>query len=182
MLLTSNQKSSTLIWLSTLYIDLLLNTNYISSIHSLNNKLSSYLWLCEVASQCRSLWITVTVWATICLRFMKYASVLSSLRLIAAWLSHHCDLVRFFAWHGIVCALGTSLVGRNMKACWVQYSFKICDSLTGCVDFDDAVKRYRCGLINDDCMRTAHFSVWSERQQRLLWKVLTYYGWIVWYY
>ena len=37
-----------------------------------------------------------------------------SLRFIAACLSHHCDLVRFFAWHGIVCAPGTSLIGRNL--------------------------------------------------------------------
>ena len=29
--------------------------------------------------------------------------------------------------------------------------------MAGCVDFDDAVKRYRCGMINDDCVRVAHF-------------------------
>jgi len=29
--------------------------------------------------------------------------------------------------------------------------------MAGCVDFDDAVKRYRCGVINDDCVRVAHF-------------------------
>ena len=80
-----------------------------------------------------------------------------SLRFIATCLSHHCDLVRFFAWHGIVCAPGTSLIGGNMITCSARYSFKICDALAGCVDFDDAVKRYRCGVINDDCMRAAHF-------------------------
>ena len=80
-------------------------------------------------------------------------------------MSHHCDLVRFFAWHGIVCIVyvycayipGTSLIGRNMIACSARYSIKICDALAGCVDFDDAVKRYRCGVINDECMRAAHF-------------------------
>ena len=62
-----------------------------------------------------------------------------SLRFIAACLSHHCDLVRFFAWHGIVnanrirkvrCAPGTSLIGRNMIACSGLYSFKICDAIS----------------------------------------------------
>jgi len=46
-----------------------------------------------------------------------------------------------------------------MIACSVRYNFKICDGLAvaGCVDFDSAVKRYRCGVINDDCVRVAHF-------------------------
>jgi len=44
-----------------------------------------------------------------------------------------------------------------MHACSVQSSFNISDALAGCVDFDDAVKRYRCGVINDECMRAAHF-------------------------
>ena len=78
-----------------------------------------------------------------------------SLRFIAACLSHHCDLVRFFAWH--VCAPGTSLIGRNMITCSARYSFKICDAPAGCVDFDDAGKRYRCGMINDECMKAANF-------------------------
>ena len=25
------------------------------------------------------------------------------------------------------------------------------------LDFDDAVKRYRCGVINNECMKAAHF-------------------------
>ena len=56
-----------------------------------------------------------------------------------------------------MCAPGTSLIGRNMIACSARYNFKICDALAGCIDFDDAVKRYRCGVINDECMRAAHF-------------------------
>ena len=56
-----------------------------------------------------------------------------------------------------MCAPGTSLIGRNRNTCSARYSFKICDALAGCVDFDDAVKRYRCGVINDECMRAVHF-------------------------
>ena len=80
-----------------------------------------------------------------------------SLRLIAACLSHYCDLVRFFAWHGIVCAPDTSLIGRNLIACSPRYNFKICDAAAGCIDFDNAVKMYRCSVINDDCVTVAPF-------------------------
>ena len=44
-----------------------------------------------------------------------------------------------------------------MITCSARYSFKICDALAGCVDHDDAVKRYRCDVINDECMRAAYF-------------------------
>ena len=57
----------------------------------------------------------------------------------------------------VLCAPGTWLIGRNMIACSARCSFKICDALAGCVDFDDAVKRYRCGVINNECMTAAHF-------------------------
>ena len=76
-----------------------------------------------------------------------------SLRFIAACLSHHCDLVRFFAWHGIVFAPCTSLIGRNIIACSARYSSKICDALAGCVDFHDAVKRCCCRSIRDATYR-----------------------------
>ena len=44
-----------------------------------------------------------------------------------------------------------------MIACTVWYNFKICDAQAGCVDFDNAVKRYRCGMTNDDSVTVAHF-------------------------
>ena len=56
-----------------------------------------------------------------------------------------------------MCAPCSSLIGRSVIACSVRYNFKICDALAGCVNFDSAVKRYRCGVINDDCVRVAHF-------------------------
>ena len=56
-----------------------------------------------------------------------------------------------------MCAPDTSLIDRNMIACSVRHKFKIRDAVAGCVNFGNAVKRYRCGVINDNCMRVAHF-------------------------
>ena len=42
-------------------------------------------------------------------------------------LGHSNDIVRFFAWHGIMWAPGTSLIGRNLKMCSDRYGFRVCD-------------------------------------------------------
>jgi len=49
------------------------------------------------------------------------------MQFIAACLSHGSELVRFIAWHSIVLASDTSLLGRNISKCSVQYSFKVSD-------------------------------------------------------
>jgi len=65
-----------------------------------------------------------------------------SLHCIVTCLHHSCDLIRFFAWHGITGARGTSLFGRNVNTCSVRYNFTVSEFLAGIVDVNAVVRQY----------------------------------------
>ena len=65
-----------------------------------------------------------------------------SLHFIVNCLHHSCDLIRFFAWHGITGARGTSLFGRNVNTCSVWYNFTVSEFLAGIVDVNAVVISY----------------------------------------
>jgi len=63
-----------------------------------------------------------------------------SLHFIATCLHCSCDLIVFFvACHGITCARGTSLFGRNITTCSARYNFTVSDFLLGTVDVNAVV-------------------------------------------
>ena len=59
---------------------------------------------------------------------------------VATCLHHSCDLISFFARHGITCARGTSLFGRNITTCSAQYT--VSEFLAGTVDINAVVRQY----------------------------------------
>ena len=55
---------------------------------------------------------------------------------------HSCDLISFFARHGITCARSTSLFGRNITTCSARYNFTVSEFLAGTVDINAVVRQY----------------------------------------
>jgi len=47
-----------------------------------------------------------------------------------------------FARHGITCARGTSIFGRNITTCSARYNFTVSEFLTGTVDINAVVRQY----------------------------------------
>ena len=65
-----------------------------------------------------------------------------SLHFVATCLHHSCDLISFFARHGITCARGTSIFGRNITTCSARYNFTVSEFLAGIVDINAVVRQY----------------------------------------
>ena len=59
-----------------------------------------------------------------------------SLHFVATCLHHSCDLISSFARHGITCARGTSIFGRNITTCLAQYNFTVSEFMAGTVDIN----------------------------------------------
>jgi len=66
----------------------------------------------------------------------------------------------------LLCVLNKAIYGRNMKSYSAWYN-----ELAVCVDFDAVVKRYRRGVIDEDCMKLPIFAG-LDRQQGSLWELI----------
>ena len=88
--------------------------------------------------------------------WIMYMFVLKSI-FVATCLHHSCDLINFFAQHGITCARGTSIFGRNITTCSARYNFTVSEFLAGTVDINALVRQYCRNTENKDQARMYQF-------------------------